>query len=569
MKRVPAYNSLLILLLCGFGFSAPALAADPPTAVILSPDTSWCEASSNLSQASIELIGAEAGTTFDLHLSVRGRLDTLENLPAGIFTIYLQNVVGENLYIVREIIEHQQFADVLNPVHDSLLVRVHPLPEVSYQTSYEDLCSPAAVNFLATEGYASYWWDLGDGNWQEGSESVFKVFNNDGADLVVSYLTGLKIASAQGCLDSSGRQLDIHITPEPSFTVNTDFLYYPDTTVEVTNTTIGSWDYAWIYGDSIDTPSGNPYTLHLDSWGMHEVLLRASSEHCRDSVSQQVTVYPGEPVAVISSDIIEGCGETLTVRFSAEQSEFSTSYYWEFGDEVGNSPEKNPVYTYQDPGSYEVSLRATGPAGIDYDQIQIEVFDPPTAGFGVDSRYLTPGEEVQFNNNSIGADTIAWDFGDGGSSRETDPLYIYDDTGTYTITQIVSSKDGCNDTLVREDLIIVEPGKEEALFPTAFCWNQSGPTNGIWEKGDDNNTIFHPHADNVASGGFHMVVLNRRGVKIWESTDFNTGWEGYSSFGELAPWGVYVYQVRILYENGEEKTYMGDVTFLHNCILTD
>ncbi len=41
---------------------------------------------------------------------------------------------------------------------------------------------------------------------------------------------------------------------------------------------------------------------------------------------------------------------------------------------------------------------------------------------------------VQFTNESVNAVTYLWDFGDGQSSNDADPLHIYTSPGTYNVT---------------------------------------------------------------------------------------------------------------------------------------
>lgn len=48
----------------------------------------------------------------------------------------------------------------------------------------------------------------------------------------------------------------------------------------------------------------------------------------------------------------------LTVQFTDDSSGFPIAWYWEFGD-GGTSKEQNPVYTYSNPGTYDVTLRVS------------------------------------------------------------------------------------------------------------------------------------------------------------------------------------------------------------------
>ncbi len=49
---------------------------------------------------------------------------------------------------------------------------------------------------------------------------------------------------------------------------------------------------------------------------------------------------------------------------------------------------------------------------------------------------------VQFTNNSENGETYSWDFGDGSSSTEEEPLHIYSQGGIYTVVLTVTNSDG-------------------------------------------------------------------------------------------------------------------------------
>jgi hypothetical protein len=63
----------------------------------------------------------------------------------------------------------------------------------------------------------------------------------------------------------------------------------------------------------------------------------------------------------------------------------------------------------------------------------------PRAFTLADTFYLNSGQaNVQFYNNNAYVDSWSWDFGDGGSSTNKDPLYHYHDTGTYVVSVSVT-----------------------------------------------------------------------------------------------------------------------------------
>jgi PKD repeat protein len=55
----------------------------------------------------------------------------------------------------------------------------------------------------------------------------------------------------------------------------------------------------------------------------------------------------------------------LTVSFTDESTGLIKAWEWDFGDNFPLSNEQNPTHTYEDPGTYTVSLKVTGPGGSD------------------------------------------------------------------------------------------------------------------------------------------------------------------------------------------------------------
>ena len=82
------------------------------------------------------------------------------------------------------------------------------------------------------------------------------------------------------------------------------------------------------------------------------------------------------PVANFSSNVTEGYAP-LSVQFT-DLSENSTEKSWDFeNDEIIDSTETNPVYTYLFPGNYTVNLTAINENDTDSMLSAIAVLEPP------------------------------------------------------------------------------------------------------------------------------------------------------------------------------------------------
>ena len=138
-------------------------------------------------------------------------------------------------------------------------------------------------------------------------------------------------------------------------------------------------------------------------------------------------------------------GQTITFTNLTQNAD---TYLWDFGD--GNtSTLENPTHTYSAPGTYTVQLIATNSTfnasdtmtKIDY----ITVYDSVNADFS----YTVQNMTVTFQNQSTGADSYMWDFGDGNTSTDIDPVHVYANAGQY-IVKLVATNPVHSDSVSKE-----------------------------------------------------------------------------------------------------------------------
>ena len=156
-------------------------------------------------------------------------------------------------------------------------------------------------------------------------------------------------------------------------------------------------------------------------------------------------------------------------------------------------------------------------------------------------------DSVIFINESRGAVSYIWDFGDGTTSTEFEPKHAYTKAGEYTIKLIAINDLGCADTLVRVSEIEIE-NQFEVKIPNVFTPN-----------GDQNNDIFLPLIQGAVE--YNLLIFNRWGELLFESNSPEVGWDGYYK-GVMSPPDAYIYKLEVKFENGERTTKHGDVTLL-------
>ncbi len=271
-------------------------------------------------------------------------------------------------------------------------------------------------------------------------------------------------------------------------------------------------------------------------------------------------VMPPLPVADFEPDTI-GCAP-LTIQF-INKSLHGESYLWDFGDNVF-SDEKNPVHTYYIPGNYLVRLIVSNIAGQSVHNGIIKVLRNPSAMFNAYPIDVVNNQQiVMFYNYSYYDSAYLWSFGDGQTSVEKNPYHKYENEGSYRVSLIVISKDGCIDSAVLETPVRVEWKEGFLKYPNVFKWNETGPTGGQWIEGlyPEMDFVFRPFQENIIE--YKLQIFNRWGVLIFESNDLNTGWDGYFKNGNLAMQGVYVWRATGRFADGKYFDMVGDVTFLH------
>ena len=156
------------------------------------------------------------------------------------------------------------------------------------------------------------------------------------------------------------------------------------------------------------------------------------------------------PIAGFTSNTTTGKAP-LTVRFTDTSTGDPTGWNWSFGD--GNtSDERNPAHTYTVPGSYPVRLRTTNSGGtnnetkVNYITVN-PAYTQPAASFSADPPTFAQPFTVQFHDRSTGLPTSwSWNFGDGGTSGEQNPVHTYPGNGTFIVTLEVSNPAGSTET---------------------------------------------------------------------------------------------------------------------------
>jgi gliding motility-associated-like protein len=224
-----------------------------------------------------------------------------------------------------------------------------------------------------------------------------------------------------------------------------------------------------------------------------------------------------------------------------------TGFVWDFGDGSPVSNAFSPTHIYNTPGTYVVQLVANDPNTCnktDTTTDTIFVSGIPTAIFTYTPVVAQVNTPTQFINSSIAATHYIWNFGDGNTSTDVNPLYQFNESGTFHVCLQAINANGCIDSMCTDIVALVNP-----LFdvPNAFT------------PGSSTNNIIKVVAFGVAK--MDWKIYNRWGQLVFESTSISKGWDGTFK-GTLQPSDVYTYTLDIELENGKAYKRTGDITLL-------
>lgn len=169
--------------------------------------------------------------------------------------------------------------------------------------------------------------------------------------------------------------------------------------------------------------------------------------------------------ADFSADTTTG-GIPLTVNFTDLSSGEPSGWLWDFGDGA-TSTEQNPGHTYNAPGVYDVSLiihtpvQRSGKSNSSF----IFVGSPPIPSFSYDKNEGLPPLTVKFSDRSTGyPDSYFWDFGDGTSSSEMNPVHVYTSPGSYDVSLTTGNEYGNVTTSIEDCIMVIGGTRNDMIF---------------------------------------------------------------------------------------------------------
>lgn len=153
---------------------------------------------------------------------------------------------------------------------------------------------------------------------------------------------------------------------------------------------------------------------------------------------------------------------------------------------------------------------------------------------------------VETENLSTDATSYYWDFKDGFTSSDFEPVHNYTDTGLFQVLLTAVGTNGCARDYTQ--LVIVKP-VVSIYVPNSFSPN-----------GDGINDLFFFKGFGISESNFEFTIFNRWGEVVYQ-TQFFEPWNG-TERGKNAEMGSYIYRIKYLDVNGISEVVEGHFTLL-------
>jgi len=389
-------------------------------------------------------------------------------------------------------------------------ISIEQKPIADFVADPTNTCIGVDIQFTDLSQYAdSVLWDFGDGTTSTTNNPTHSYSS-------VGYYT-IKLTAYNECgTDTETKTEYITVNDEPI----ADFEADPTETctgviVQFTNFSQYADSVLWDFGDGATSRTFSPtHTYSLA--GTYTIILTVYNTCGTDSETKtEYITVDNSAIADFDADPTETCTGEI-IQFT-DLSQYADSVLWDFGD--GNtSTEQNPTHSYYYAGSYTVTLTAYNECGPDSEKKidYITINSGPIADFGANPTGICVGEDVQFSNYSYFVDSVLWNFGDGTTSKDANPLHTYTSAGLFTVTLTAYNECG-TDKETKVDYIGVSnpPTPDFEADPTETCTgvvvrftNLSQYADfSTWDFGDGTTLDAHSPTHTYTQAGTYTVSL--------------------------------------------------------------
>jgi|GEM_PF-325083 PKD repeat protein len=294
-------------------------------------------------------------------------------------------------------------------------------------------------------------WDFGDGTIGRGI-TISHIYADTGRYIVS--LTAYNYHNPYGCYSVVTDTVEIFFEPCISAFMMYAPSYNPLQVKFIPVCTGNINNYFWDFGDGKTSFEVSPVHKYTDT-GTYQVCLTVANsawpQYCNDTLCQWLQIKLDRCQANFTFE--QNPDYPLKFKFTNTSIGILNQFFWDFGD-GDTSLAAEPVHSFPSPGDYPVKLRVSN---FNFPEVCsdsiVKIVSTGDLSCSASFWWITDSlrpTDVSFHAEITGIpDFVQWDFGDGFSSWELNPIHSFPDTGTYLVKLIVFNsayQSFCNDT---------------------------------------------------------------------------------------------------------------------------
>lgn len=403
----------------------------------------------------------------------------------------------------------------------------------SFSTSFvgNATCPPVVARFNNTSaGAVKVKWDFGDGTTADNVNYPSHIYTKPGTYIVTLYVYGYNGLTGTYIDSVKVKGLDAALKFNPAETCSSQPVNFNASASGVTN-------YLWDFGDGQLISSADSMAVHLYSRpGVYKPsLLITNADGCTVAAPSTEKIIIDSLSAKISGIPLQACNQ-VKINFKADVysvgasgNSIFLSYKWNFG--TGNTADTantaNPVFQYNAPGTYTVTLRVTARSGCIKEVTETVVVKPSSKGSITGPAEICAGETATFTSSASITTGVqwGWDFKNGQTAAQQNPsAQTYAAAGTYPVTLVVNNQ-GCLDTAVHTltvhalPVIQLSPAQPKVCLGNSIQLTATGGTTYQWSPSAtlSDPQSASPLATPLVNTTYRVLVSNQYGCKKTDS----------------------------------------------------
>ena len=337
----------------------------------------------------------------------------------------------------------------------------------------------------------------------------------------------LEVTLNNGCNDVDS--VIVSVNPLPVIDAGEDIDYLCDGDSIQLNATPGFAQYSWVPANAVSDPGiSDPYAI--GNVASDYIVTVTDDNNCMNS--DTVFIFVNAIVPTDAGPDVEICAGDTVQLGGSPTGPIGTTFLWAPTDNILNETDPSPL-VYPDETTVYLVM-STNSICNGADEVTVTVKEAPIPAFNFELIPGCDGVRVNFYNNGDEDLDYIWDFGDGSTSTEFNPVHQYPFNIEYTIDLEAISIDECSgiitETIQSDDF----DDYFQVFAPNVFTPN------------DDNvNDIMDINIRGEVESCTNFKVFNRWGQVMFNASGNNTRWDGYTSGGQKVIPGVYFYVIEI------------------------